>query len=323
MQGIEIQGLVKRYPKSTDLLQFLRRPWARDEVPALRGLDVRLEPGRIYGLVGPNGAGKTTLMKIVAGLVLPTEGVVRIDGEDLSRRPRRLREKVGLVVADERSFYWRLTLRQNLSFFATLQKLDGRERDRRVLECLELVGLAQMSERVFRELSTGMRQRLSIARGLLAAAPILLLDEPTRSLDPLAARGVRELVRELVASDPTRIVVYSSHHLAEVSDLCSSILVLRDGRLVADRDGSAGGGAARRAFRIRTRGEIPEEALSGLGDVEILHRAPTEISLSVARAELIDVVIDRLRLHEVGIESLQPDQVALEDLLGAGSQEPA
>jgi ABC-2 type transport system ATP-binding protein len=315
MEGVEIQGLVKRYPRSTDLFHFLRRPWAREEVTALRGIDLRLEPGHIYGLVGPNGAGKTSLLKVLAGLVLPTEGSVRLDGVDALARPALIRERVGLVVADERSFYWRLGLRQNLEFFASLQHLRGRERDRRVRECLEMVGLGDQAERSFRELSTGMRQRLSIARGLLVAPPVLLLDEPTRSLDPVAARGVRELLRQLLESDPRRIAVFSSHQLSEVAELCSRVLVIRGGRLVAERDLAPGAGAVRPEVLLRVRGPLPEGVLAGLPEVQALGSGPSGLRLRLDRPEALDLVVDRLRARGVGIVALQPAEPTLEELL--------
>jgi ABC-2 type transport system ATP-binding protein len=168
---IEIQGLVKRYPHATDLFRFLRRPWRKEEILALDGLDLSLGPGRIYGLVGPNGAGKTTLLKVLAGLVLPTEGRILFDGEEWSAPSERIRETVGLVVADERSFFWRLTVEENLRFFATLQKLRGEGRRARIASCLAKVGLSEHRGRSFRSLSTGLRQRLAVARGLLVDPP--------------------------------------------------------------------------------------------------------------------------------------------------------
>jgi len=186
MQGIEIRELVKRYPRSTDLLHFLRNPLRREEVTALRGVNLSLEPGRIYGLVGPNGAGKTTLLKILAGVVWPTSGEALVDGLDSSRGDRSLRERVGLVVADERSFFWRLTARENLRFFAVLQRIPAQSLEARVDECLARFGLEAAGDRPFRALATGMRQRLAIARGMLLDPPVLLLDEATRSLDPAA-----------------------------------------------------------------------------------------------------------------------------------------
>lgn len=322
MQGVEIRGLEKRYPRSTDLLHFLRHPFGRAEVTALRGIDLRLEPGELYGLVGPNGAGKTSLLKILAGLVLPSAGSVRIDGQDVLARPALLRERVGLVVADERSFFWRLGLRQNLEFFASLQKLRGRELRRRVGECLEMVGLADQAERSFRELSTGMRQRLSIARGLLVEPPILLLDEPTRSLDPLAARGVRELLRELCARDPRRIAVFSSHQLGEVQELCTRVLVLRAGRLVAERNLARSAAAARPEVVLRLRGEWPEDALADLAGVRLLARGPDGVRFGLDRPEACDALVDRLRARGLGIEALLPVEPSLEELLRTG-EEPA
>lgn len=310
MNGLRIRGLVKRYPQTTDFLRWLVNPFERKTRTALDGVDLDLEPGRIYGLVGHNGAGKTTLMKMVAGLVLPTEGTITYRDEEYSKNAAGLRQKVGMVVAEERSFFWRISLVQNLRFFATLENLKGQERETRIARVLEEVGLAEHADRLFKDLSTGMRQRMCIARGLLAAPPILLLDEPTRSLDPAAAREVRDRLKELVAADPTRIVLYSSHVLSEIEDLCTDVFQIEQGKLIGawnldeiDLD------AQRTHYSLRTERAIDPAWLTDLKGVEILEhedsRMRLELSAPIPRA--LDRLVDRLREHEATLVELQPD----------------
>jgi ABC-2 type transport system ATP-binding protein len=312
-RGVRIRGLVKRYPPTTDLIRILRHPLSREEgVTALDGVDLDLAPGRIYGLVGPNGAGKTTLLKIVAGLVLPTQGSVTLDGEEFDSRSQRIRDAIGYVVSDERSFHWRLSVRENLRFFATLQKVD--DLDGRVGQCLERVGLADVAGRDYHALSTGMRQRLALARGLLADPRILLMDEATRSLDPLAAEDLRGLLRELFPVGSERTLVYSTHLLSEVEDLCTDLVVLRDGRVAARRDVRADGPPSGGCFTLRTRDPLPAGLFDGAPGTEVLRGSGTTVSLRLSDGPALDALVDRVRQAEVGLVELRPDPW-IEDLL--------
>jgi ABC-type methionine transport system ATPase subunit len=158
-------------------------------VTALDGLDLEVGRGRVFCLLGPNGAGKTTLIKVLATLVLPDGGRASVAGYDVALEPGPAKNAVGYAVSDERSFYWRLTGRQNLEFFGALYGLGGPARDRRIDELLRLAGLEEAADLRFNGYSTGMRQMLAFARALLADAAILLVDEPTRSLDPRPPTG--------------------------------------------------------------------------------------------------------------------------------------
>jgi len=199
-------------------------------VRALHAVSLRVERGETFGLVGPNGAGKTTLLKVLATLVSPSEGTARVHGADILREGAAVRRAVGLSVGDERTFYWRLSGRENLEFFAGLRGLPGRAVRRRVAAVLDLVGLTDLADDVVGRYSTGMRQRLALARALVADAPVLLLDEPTRSLDLLAAGAVRALIRR-IARDEGRTVLLATHDLAEVGAVCDRAAILVGGRV--------------------------------------------------------------------------------------------
>ena len=230
--AIEVSDLVKRYPKARRWRDMARRR-PEEHADALRGVTLRVERGRVHGLLGANGAGKTTLLKILATLVMPTSGSARLLGVDVVAQPARARERLGFVVAEERSFYWRLTGRQNLAFFAALQDLAGAQRDRRVDETLEVAGLGPDAGRPYREYSSGMRQRLSIARGLLAEPEILLMDEPTRALDPPSAHWIRRFVRERLAGERGTTVLLATHDLLEAETTCDALSLVEAGRIVA------------------------------------------------------------------------------------------
>ncbi|HED66408.1 MAG TPA: ABC transporter ATP-binding protein [Planctomycetes bacterium] len=317
MQGIRIRGLTKRYPAGDGLVHFVRSALRQASGRlALRGVDLDLEPGRIYALVGPNGAGKTTLLKIMAGLVLPTEGRIELDGKPLSARSAAVRETVGYVVSDERSFQWRLSVAENLRFFATLEHVP--DRDARVREVLEHVGLLDRAEAPFRTLSTGMRQRVALARGLIANPRILLMDEATRSLDPLAAEDLRVLLASLFPPDSPRTLVYSTHNLAEVEEFCTDLVVLREGRVVASRRVGAGTeGTALDAgcFTLRTRRPLAASLLDSLDGLTLLRARGNTVSVRVAAAASLDALVDAIHSNGLGLLELRIDPW-IEDLLG-------
>ena len=231
--AISIRNLSKTYPSPFRRVRaFFRRP-VKEPVEALRDVSFEVRPGEIFGLIGRNGAGKTTLTKIVATLVQPTKGEVSVLGDDSVRHDEAVRRKVGLATAEERSFYWRLTAEQNLMFFARLHGLSDRDAKQRIVELFKKLELEEVARRRFGEMSTGNKQRLAVARAMLSQPPVLLLDEPTRSLDPLAAARMRELIRSLAQQDPPVTIFLTSHNLAEVETLCERVAIISRGRIRA------------------------------------------------------------------------------------------
>jgi len=233
MSAISIRNLSKTYPVPFQRLRaFFRRP-AKAAVEALRDVSFEVETGEIFGLIGRNGAGKTTLTKIVATLVQPTTGSVAVHGHDSVEQDELVRREIGLATAEERSFYWRLTSEQNLLFFARLHGLSARETKQRISDLFARLELEEVAKRRFGELSTGNKQRLAVARAMLANPPVLLLDEPTRSLDPLAAARMRDMIRSLAEQDPPVTIFLTSHNLAEVETLCRRVAIISRGRIRA------------------------------------------------------------------------------------------
>jgi ABC-2 type transport system ATP-binding protein len=233
MSAISIRNLSKTYPVPFRRLRaFFRRP-VKDPVEALRDVSFDVETGEIFGLIGRNGAGKTTLTKIVATLVQPTTGSVSVHDHDSVSADEHVRRRIGLATAEERSFYWRLTSEQNLMFFARLHGLSDRVAGQRIKDLFARLELDEVARRRFGELSTGNKQRLAVARAMLASPPVLLLDEPTRSLDPLAAARMRDLIRSLAAQDPPVTILLTSHNLAEVETLCARVAIISRGRIRA------------------------------------------------------------------------------------------
>lgn len=231
--AVSINHLSKTYPVPLMRLKRFFRRSVKPPVEALHDVSFDVRAGEIFGLIGRNGAGKTTLTKIVATLVQPTSGTVTVNGFDSVRDEEQVRAQVGLATAEERSFYWRLTAQQNLLFFARLYGLSDEQARRRINELIARFELEEVVRRRFGELSTGNKQRLAFARAMLANPPVLLLDEPTRSLDPLAAARMRSLINELAQADPPVSILLTSHNLAEVEELCERVGVISRGRIRA------------------------------------------------------------------------------------------
>ncbi len=225
VDGISVQRVSKRFKR----------------VRALTDVNLEVEPGEIVALIGPNGAGKSTLLRILGTTVLPDAGRAFIAGHDVTSEAGAARRATGFLLADERSWYWRLTGRHNLEFFAALQGLRRPEASRRAGELLAEVGLEEAADRQFGGYSAGMRLRLSLARALLMSPPVLLLDEPTRSLDPVATAHFRDLMLD-TARERRPAILIATHDLYEAAALASRVVILRDGRIAAMR--GAGGDAA-------------------------------------------------------------------------------
>jgi len=208
----------------------------RKNVLAVDRVDLAMRKGEIFGLVGPNGAGKTTLIKMLTTLVMPTSGHARVGDYDVVKGERHVRQLVGLVTSNERSFYWRLTGRQNLEFFAALYQIPRTKARHWVKELLGLLDLSDKGDERFDSYSTGMRQRLAMARGLLSKPSILFMDEPTKGVDPIGAAQIIEMIRGPVMDLWKPTVLITSHNLTEIQRLCNRIALLHHGQIIACGD---------------------------------------------------------------------------------------
>jgi ABC-2 type transport system ATP-binding protein len=258
---LRVDGVSKTYLPPPFLLRPLIRAAVNGPVEALRDVSLDVASGEVVGLVGPNGAGKTTLMKIIGSVLQPSAGTASVDGHDVAAEPRAAKRRLGLVLSEDRSAYWRITGRANLEFFGRLYGMSKHDARARANELLEQVGLAQSDKRVF-GYSAGMRSRLNLARAMLSRPSALVLDEPTRSLDPLASVETIGLLRQV--ADDGCAVLFSSHRLDEVAKVCDRVIVLVSGRVrfhgtpgELDRDSS--GVASRLVELLRAEAEAPVE----------------------------------------------------------------
>jgi ABC-2 type transport system ATP-binding protein len=229
--AISVRGLVKRYPHIRNYKELFLHPFHRSFLTALDGIDLEVAPGRCFCLLGPNGAGKTTLIKILCTIVLADSGQAFVDGIDAARDPDKIKPRIGFAIGEERSFYWRLTGRQNLEFFAALNNIPPSEARRRIGELLRLTDLENAADSRFNTYSTGMRQMLAFARALLTDARILFVDEPTRSLDPRSADKIRSFIKNELVGRQGKTAFWATHNLAETADVADDLAILDKGRV--------------------------------------------------------------------------------------------
>ena len=200
---------------------------------AVLRVSLRAAAGDVLVVLGPNGSGKTTLLKLVSTMLLPDEGRVRVCGADTAGDTRQVRRSVGFAVATERSFYPRLTARENLDFFGALEDIPREERPERVQRVLESSGLAEVGDTLVMKFSSGMYQRLGIARALLKQPAVLLLDEPTRSLDPGSTWRLWQMLRRTAENGTS--VLLATHNFEEAVTVGHHVVVLRHGEVAAER----------------------------------------------------------------------------------------
>ncbi len=231
--AVVLDGLSKRFPVRRGWLETIRHPRSTRYQQVLRSVSCTVREGEFFGLLGPNGAGKTTLFKILATLVLPDAGTATVAGFDVVQDSRRVRRLLAPVIADERSLYWRLSSQENLELYGVLQGHERRAARGRAAELLEVVGLDDTGEKMVGSFSSGMKQRLLIARALIASPRVLLLDEPTRSLDPVSARRFRAFLREEIIGRQKCTVLLATHNAEEALELCDRVAVLDRGELLA------------------------------------------------------------------------------------------
>jgi len=231
--AVETKDLVKVFERGRRTIwqRARREPDRRERFRAVDGIDLTVESGEIFGLLGPNGAGKTTTMKMLATLLIPTSGSIRVLGIDPLARPREVRARLGAMLSGERSLYWKLTARENLEYFAALYHVPPAETRPRIDRALVAVKLADRADDYVERYSTGMRQRLALARALLPDPPLVILDEPTVGLDPQASRDLRDRVRELRAQG--RTVLLTTHYMEEADQLCDRVAIIDHGKIVA------------------------------------------------------------------------------------------
>jgi len=216
---VRVEGLVKVF-----------REGRRGEVRAVDGVSFEARPGEVFGLLGPNGAGKTTTLRLLSTVLRPTAGRIEIDGIDATARPDEVRSRIGFL-SGATGVYDRLTPREQATYYARLHGLEGQALADRVRTTLRVLQAEEFADRPCGTLSSGQKQKASLARTVVHDPPVLILDEPTASLDVLVARSVKGFIREARAAG--RTVLLSTHDMAEAEGLCDRPVVIHRGRVLA------------------------------------------------------------------------------------------
>ncbi|MFN2150500.1 MAG: ATP-binding cassette domain-containing protein [Anaerolineales bacterium] len=314
---VQTEKLSKTYitKQRKGLFKSTKRP-----VKALQGISLEVQPGEVFGLLGPNGAGKTTLIKILTTLLLPTYGEAWINGYNVLKEENKVRASVGCMLMGERGLYWKLTGRENLRYFGALYHLSAKERERRAEEILKLLDMEDLANRTVETYSSGQKMKLAFGKALINDAPLLILDEPTNTLDVPSASELRAIVRQLNQRGKT--VIYTTHIMAEAETLCNRVAIIDYGKLLALGTVDELKASLGRNHVVRVEGIISRKALEatqalpqvaqatltskeGLGLLNVVAQNGTNI---------LPVLIDTLTQHKATIQKIEPEEVTLEDV---------
>ncbi len=291
------------------------------QIDALKGVSLTVQKGEVFGLLGRNGAGKTTLIKILTTLLAPTRGRAWVLGMDVASQAAQVRQLINLVNGGEVSGYGLLTVRENLWMFSQFYGIPSKVAHRRIDQLLEVVGMAARADSRIRELSTGLRQKANIARGLVTDPQVLFLDEPTLGLDVQTARDVRTFVRQWVkGSDVGKTVFLTTHHMAEADEICDRIAIIHEGRILAvgtpaELKAKASAGSR---WKVALEGSGGDLAfLSGLRGILSFSKATydgrTVVDMGLEDDQAITVVLGRFTDRGWKVRSLEKMEPTLED----------
>ncbi len=312
--AIETEDLVRTFR-----LRRSRQHPSGAPVVALDGVSLEVQRGELFGLLGPNGAGKTTLIKILVTLLLPTSGRAAVEGFDVRTQAQQVRERISMVSGGEHSGYGLLTVREQLWMFSQFYGIPSGEALARIDRLLQVVGLYPERHRKVQQLSTGMRQKMNLARGLLSDPSVVFLDEPTVGLDVGAARDIRAYIRAWLADRPDRTILLTTHYMSEAEELCDRVAIIHKGKIVAcDTPArlkrAASGGSYFLVDTERLDGADFLRRLPGVARVDSTERdGQTELRLRLAEDGAIAGVVAALTRHGRHILRLQKIEPTLED----------
>ncbi|HLE14440.1 MAG TPA: ABC transporter ATP-binding protein [Anaerolineales bacterium] len=292
----------------------------RSTVEALKGVTLEVRPGEIFGLLGPNGAGKTTLIKILTTLLLPSSGEAWVNGFHVQRQENQVRASVGCMLMGERGLYWKLTGRENLEYFGALYHLSPQDRRQRALEILERIQLGEIADRTVETYSSGQKMKLAFGKALINDAPLLVLDEPTNTLDVPSASELRAVVRDLHAQGKT--IIYTTHIMSEAETLCDRVAIIDHGQLLALGSIEELKDSLRRDQVTRIEGVIPSRAVAAVKRLPTVQQATRTSAdsgdlLTIVTSdghEFLPQIIEALTQTGATIKKIAPEEVTLEDV---------
>jgi sodium transport system ATP-binding protein len=226
---IKVENIHKRFKLSRQQKREMGRDLEGSSVDAVDGVSFECIPGRIFSLLGPNGAGKTTMLRMISTMLHPTSGSIQVDGFDVSKEPEKVRRSLGFLTGSTK-LYHRLTANELVKYYADLHGIDRATFERRKDEIFTLLDMHSFANQRIAKLSTGMQQKISIARTIIHDPSVLVFDEATAGLDVVASRGIVELIRN--AKDRGRTVIFSTHRMGEVSQLSDDLAIIHKGKFL-------------------------------------------------------------------------------------------
>jgi ABC-2 type transport system ATP-binding protein len=289
-------------------------------VEALKGISLEIKPGEVFGLLGPNGAGKTTLIKCLTTLLLPTSGRAIINGFELTKQDNAIRATVGCMLMGERGLYWKLTGRENLVFFGALYHLSPADRKKRAEQIIKQLDLGEIADRAVETYSSGQKMKLAFAKALINDAPLLILDEPTNTLDVPSAHELRAVVRDLNREGKT--VIYTTHIMSEAETLCERVAIIDHGEVLALGTVDELKASLQREAVIRIEGVISSKASQAVEQLPGVKRAVTaavnsHTQLTVVTDDpngMLPRLIETLSAHHAVMQKITPEELTLEDV---------
>jgi ABC-2 type transport system ATP-binding protein len=332
--AIELKNVTKSFEvkKDQENQNFIRRLFVtqKEKIMAVDALNLKISKGEMFGLLGPNGAGKTTTIRMISGLIEPTNGEIFVDGLNALADPQLIQNKLGVVLAGDRVLYWKLTGRENLEFFGALYRIPPKKVKQRTNELLEMVGLADRANDKVEQYSTGMKRRLAFVKGLINDPPIILLDEPTAGLDPQAAVNLRELVISL-KNNLGKTILLTTHNMQEADQLCDRVGIIDHGKIIAlDTPQNLKSQSGSEILVLHLNDELSPEAAATLREIPLVknivytgmeHSQATSeeneklLKISTQNAYRVVPEITRL-LHQMNVDfvSIEVQQPTLESV---------
>jgi ABC-2 type transport system ATP-binding protein len=315
--SVKVENLSKTY--HTRQRKGIFKSVKRD-VEALIDVSLEVQPGEIFGLLGPNGAGKTTLIKILTTLLLPSSGDGWINGYHIVKEDNKVRASVGCMLMGERGLYWKLTGRENLEYFGALYHLVPAMRRQRAQEIIKLLDLGDIADRTVETYSSGQKMKLAFGKALINDAPLLVLDEPTNTLDVPSASELRATVRDL--NEQGKTIIYTTHIMSEAETLCDRVAIIDHGKLLAigtvpDLKASLGHEQV-----VHIKGVIPSAALHTVRSLDGIKQATrTNVNgasqLTVVSENgtiVLPRLIEALTHNGAVIQGITPEEITLEDV---------
>jgi ABC-2 type transport system ATP-binding protein len=306
---IEVKKLKKSYKK--------RR--TKEYIHAVSDVSFRVQRGEILGLLGPNGAGKTTTIKMLCGLLIPDSGSIQVNGVNMRKKRLQGLRHISAVLEGNRNLYWRLTVRENLEYFAGNRGFSRKDVALRIEELLAQFNLKEKENELVNRLSRGMQQKLAIAVAMLAESEVILLDEPTLGLDVETGYEVREILKNIVR-DYKRTIIISSHDMDVVQDLCDRTVIINEGKIITDDKV----GNLLKLFEVRsytlTLGGLLTDEQQKLLHQKFPHVVYTPdtvqstLEIDLAKSEYIYDLFDVLKLNHIPVESFDRSMVNFEQI---------